>query len=225
MHGFLKFSFDSTATWHSKHALKRDLGEIKCTSSGDSNMLIDNTYLLLFVLYSESKALVQGEDREQLWVQSQPKPSFFFSFWIFLSTFFFSDHNCLSFCFDTQITVQHTVSRALIICITSCSIGMQGGCSLQLLFIPLSEQARGRYRSVLHLTYVGNTDAQMSHIYSYYGSFASCQLLSIELEFKFIDALQIVLYISQAGPVLWLPSCDVQKRSQVPHHTSASNIL
>jgi len=29
---FLKTSFDSTVTWHSKHALKQDLGKIKCRS-------------------------------------------------------------------------------------------------------------------------------------------------------------------------------------------------
>ena len=46
---------------------------------------------------------------------------FFFSFWTFLEHFFFSDRNCLSFCFDTKITVYHTVSRALIVCMT-CSV-------------------------------------------------------------------------------------------------------
>ena len=30
----LKFSFDNTVTWHSKHASKRDLSEIKHTSPG-----------------------------------------------------------------------------------------------------------------------------------------------------------------------------------------------
>ena len=29
-HIFLEFSFDSTVTWHSKHAVKRDLSKIKC---------------------------------------------------------------------------------------------------------------------------------------------------------------------------------------------------
>jgi len=33
---FLKFNFDTTVTWHSKHASKQDLSEIKCTSSGNS---------------------------------------------------------------------------------------------------------------------------------------------------------------------------------------------
>ena len=36
----LKFSFDNTVTWHSKHASKRDLSEIKRTSSGNSTMVI-----------------------------------------------------------------------------------------------------------------------------------------------------------------------------------------
>ena len=39
---FLKSSFDNTVTWHSKHALKRDLSEIEHTSSGKSNLLIAN---------------------------------------------------------------------------------------------------------------------------------------------------------------------------------------
>ena len=39
---FLKFSFDSTITWHSKHASKRDFSEIKCTSSGNSIVVIAN---------------------------------------------------------------------------------------------------------------------------------------------------------------------------------------
>ena len=39
---FLKFSFDNTATWHSKHASKRNLSEIERTSSGNSKMLIAN---------------------------------------------------------------------------------------------------------------------------------------------------------------------------------------
>ena len=55
---FLEFSFDKTVTSHSKHASKRDLSEIKRTSSGNSNMLIANGYLLLFMLYSALKALV-----------------------------------------------------------------------------------------------------------------------------------------------------------------------
>ena len=37
---FLKFNFDSTVTWHSKHTSKWDLSKIKRTSSGNSNMLI-----------------------------------------------------------------------------------------------------------------------------------------------------------------------------------------
>ena len=37
---FLEFSFDNTVTLHSKHASKRDLSEIKCTSYGNLNMLI-----------------------------------------------------------------------------------------------------------------------------------------------------------------------------------------
>ena len=39
---FLKFSFDNTVTWHSKHASKWDLSEIERMSSGNSNMLIGN---------------------------------------------------------------------------------------------------------------------------------------------------------------------------------------
>ena len=65
-HVFLEFSFDNTVTLHSKHALKWDSSEIKRMSSGNSNMLITNGYLLLFVLYSTLKALVYREDREQL---------------------------------------------------------------------------------------------------------------------------------------------------------------
>jgi len=42
MHVFLEFSFDNIVTWHSKHTSKRDLSEIKCTSSGNSKMLIAN---------------------------------------------------------------------------------------------------------------------------------------------------------------------------------------
>jgi len=34
--------FDNTVTLHSKPASKQDLSEIKCTSSGNSNMLIAN---------------------------------------------------------------------------------------------------------------------------------------------------------------------------------------
>ena len=37
---FFKFSFDSSVTWHSKHTSKWDLSEIKCTSSGNSTMVI-----------------------------------------------------------------------------------------------------------------------------------------------------------------------------------------
>jgi len=55
---FSKFIFDSTVICHSKHALKRDLSEIKHMSSGNSNMLMANKYLLLFVLYSTLKALM-----------------------------------------------------------------------------------------------------------------------------------------------------------------------
>ena len=33
--GFLKFSLDITFTWHPKHASKRDLSKIKCTSFGN----------------------------------------------------------------------------------------------------------------------------------------------------------------------------------------------
>ena len=52
---FLKSSFDSTVTWHSKHASKRDLSEIKCTLSGNSTMVTANGYLLFFILYSALK--------------------------------------------------------------------------------------------------------------------------------------------------------------------------
>jgi len=48
---FLKFSFDTSVTWHSKHALKQNLSEIKCTLSGNSNMLIvltDSCFCLFF---------------------------------------------------------------------------------------------------------------------------------------------------------------------------------
>jgi len=55
---FLNFSFDNTVTWHSKHASKRDLNEIKRTSSGNSTVVIANGYLLSFVLYSALKAQV-----------------------------------------------------------------------------------------------------------------------------------------------------------------------
>ena len=55
---FLEFSFDNTVTSHSKHVSKWELSKIKRTSSGNSNMLIANGYLLLFVLYSTLKALV-----------------------------------------------------------------------------------------------------------------------------------------------------------------------
>ena len=36
----LKFSFDNTVLWHSKHASKWDLSEIKRTSAGNSTMVI-----------------------------------------------------------------------------------------------------------------------------------------------------------------------------------------
>ena len=55
IHVFLKCSFDSTVTWHSKHVSKRDLSEIKCTSSGNSTIVITNGYLLSFVHYSTLK--------------------------------------------------------------------------------------------------------------------------------------------------------------------------
>jgi len=58
IHVFLKSSFDSPVTWHSKHVSKWDLSEIKCMSSGNSTMVIANGYLLLFVLYSALKAQV-----------------------------------------------------------------------------------------------------------------------------------------------------------------------
>ena len=57
---FLDFSFDSTVTWHSKHASKRDLSKIKCTSSGNSTMVIANGYLLSFILNSMLKASLSG---------------------------------------------------------------------------------------------------------------------------------------------------------------------
>ena len=43
---FLKFSFHTTVTWHSKHASEQDLSKIECTSSGNSTMVIANGYLL-----------------------------------------------------------------------------------------------------------------------------------------------------------------------------------
>jgi len=46
---FLKFSLDNTVTWHYKHESKRDLSEIECTSSGNSNMLIANWYIAAFI--------------------------------------------------------------------------------------------------------------------------------------------------------------------------------
>ena len=39
---FLKSSFNSTVTWHSKYTLNRDFSEIERTSSGNLNMLIAN---------------------------------------------------------------------------------------------------------------------------------------------------------------------------------------
>ena len=55
---FSKSSFDSTVTWHSKHASKLDLSEIKYTSSGNLTMVIANGYLLSFVFYSVLKVQV-----------------------------------------------------------------------------------------------------------------------------------------------------------------------
>ena len=113
-------------TWHSKNAQKRDLSKIKCTSSGNSNMLIANGNLLLFVLYSTLKALVQREDREQLslqcgtflsksrrqkqWLpaeQSLPKPNFWKQVFFILFIYCTAMAHILGFCFDTQATVQH----------------------------------------------------------------------------------------------------------------------
>ena len=54
IHVFFKFSFDNTVTWHYKHASKRNLSKIECTSSGNSKMLIANYN----VHYSALKALV-----------------------------------------------------------------------------------------------------------------------------------------------------------------------
>ena len=55
---FLKFSFHTTVTLHSKNASNRDWSEIKCTSSGNSTMVIGKSYLLAFVFYRALKALV-----------------------------------------------------------------------------------------------------------------------------------------------------------------------
>ena len=92
---FLNFSFLNTVTWHSKHASKRDFSEIKCTSSGNSNTLIANGYLLLFVLYSALKALHGVEGRKGTAVISCQNhvekldsiPNFFFFF-------LYSDSTC-----------------------------------------------------------------------------------------------------------------------------------
>jgi len=78
------------------------VNEIKCTSSGNSTMVIANGYLLSFMLYSSAlKALEDGNRCSTflskptvvnlwLWVQFPPKPNF-------LKAHFFSDHRCLSF--------------------------------------------------------------------------------------------------------------------------------
>ena len=47
IHVFLKFSFDNTVPWHSKHASKQDLSEIKCTSSG--NWLLNDSCFHSFI--------------------------------------------------------------------------------------------------------------------------------------------------------------------------------
>ena len=109
-HIFLKFSFDNTITWHSKqHISKRDLSEIEHTLSRNSNMLIANWYLLLFIDYRHwcsektvnSCCIFLSKPCIQQWLTTSavgsipPKAKLLFQF---LKHIFSSDHNCLSFC-------------------------------------------------------------------------------------------------------------------------------
>ena len=48
---FLKSTFDSIVTWHSKHTSKQDLSEIKCTSSGNCGGL-DIIIIMYYIDYA-----------------------------------------------------------------------------------------------------------------------------------------------------------------------------
>ena len=81
-------------------------------------------------------------------------PSLFFQFLDLFKAFFFSDHNCLSFCFDTKITVYHTVSTALIIVCMTCSILICKVAGFYSLFHPfncLSNHMAGTDQCYMHL--------------------------------------------------------------------------
>jgi len=179
---FLKSSFDSTVTWH---ASKQDLSKIKRMSSGNSTMVIANGSCIegtgierrqrTAVVHSCQKPCRQ-KVVNQLSCGSLSK-TFFFSFWtLFRAGFFFSDHNCFELLFWH---IQHTVSRALIVCMT-CNIGMQGGYSF-FLSLCLNNHMAGTDQCYMHLMYLGNTSAQISKVHCHHGSPACCQLLSIEL--------------------------------------------
>ena len=57
-HSFLLLNFETVVTRHPNHLWRQDLSEIKCPSSGNSNIVAVYWYLLLSVLYSTLKALV-----------------------------------------------------------------------------------------------------------------------------------------------------------------------
>ena len=121
MHVFLKSSFDSTFSWHFKHASKRDLSKIKCTPSENLTIVIANWYTLLFVLSLQHVEGTGVERRQRTAVvhscqnhtdrtvvnqlgcgfNASLSHIFFFSFWTFKPYFFSVITIVLSFCFDT----------------------------------------------------------------------------------------------------------------------------
>jgi len=141
---FLKFSFDSTVTWHSKphskHTWKQDLSEIKCSSSGNSNnwLLIDICFSLFFTVHwrhwcrqktgNSCGKFLSKPCRQTLVNQLSCAllSQNFFSFWTFLKQFFLycdcSFNWYLGHCLAQLSLVGH--------CLYYISIGMQNGCML-----------------------------------------------------------------------------------------------
>ena len=60
------WQFEIHVTWQSKHASRRDLGEIKCTSSGNLIMFTVNWYLFFVLLFTVHWRQWGRHYREQL---------------------------------------------------------------------------------------------------------------------------------------------------------------
>ena len=141
---FLKFSFDNTVTWHSKHASKQYLSEIKCTSSGNLTMEIAKWQLLSFVHYSALKALCREKTVNSCctFLSKPPRQTMV---------------NHLSCGFNPTLFFHFLEARFFPVITIVWTFALTNA---------------GRYRS--HLMYISNTDPQMSKVHFYYDSFACC---------------------------------------------------